>query len=415
MHGIGPHRGCSLMAKAPAFQAGYAGSIPVTPSMASDLRNVAQSAQRTVSELGLQLAVVMPVFNNGHYLSTRSFPSLQAAQHFDALHVLLVDDGSTDADTIAAVQELEATHPNVTAFFHETGGSGSASRPRNTAHQLVFTEYVTYLDPDDHTCDDAFWEMKEQLAATPQAQLVIGNQIRMWSYKVQEVDNIAHYAHRPLGEGLWKAGPEVLVQANFRPTSLSTYVLRAEWLRSTGITQVQGAAGQDSLFFLQLFAAAEAFTAYPKVTYVYHAEVQGSMVNTLTPSYFEKCLLRERTQVQWLHQTGLFQVHLESRFEPFFVTWYLKRFDKMARQEQPQAAAVLDEIARLYVGDPRQHRWRYLETMRFFKRWRLPSREGLKPTAARYKHKVSNLLRRLRILPPRTSGQSVTGGAGRPQ
>ncbi len=71
------------------------------------------------------------------------------------MHVLLVDDGSTDPMTVGVVEELAAEWPNVTAYRHAPGGSGSASRPRNTGLDLTTTPYVTYLDPDNEMVEDA--------------------------------------------------------------------------------------------------------------------------------------------------------------------------------------------------------------------------------------------------------------------
>ena len=100
-------------------------------------------------------------------------------------------------------------------------------------------------------------------------------------------------------------GPKVLAEAQFRTTNLSSWAARTKWLKSTGLEQVAGAGRQDSLFFLQVFAAASRFAAVEQPTYRYHMEAAGSMVNTITTDYFHKALLRERAQRDWLQQIGL--------------------------------------------------------------------------------------------------------------
>src|SRR5699024_11427956 len=96
------------------------------------------------------------------------------------MHVLLVDDGSTYQPTVDAVCELAAGHPNVTAFFRPTGGSGSASLARNTGLALAFTDYVGYLDPDDELLE-GHWALVEALDAHQDAELALGNQVRVLS------------------------------------------------------------------------------------------------------------------------------------------------------------------------------------------------------------------------------------------
>lgn len=327
-----------------------------------------------------RLSIIVPIFNTGEHLRTRAFPSLLALPNFEQLHILLIDDGSTYPETVEAVAELAEAHENVTAFFHERGGSGSASRPRNTGFDLADTEYIGFLDPDDAFTARGPWPLVEALDAHPDAQLAIGNQQRQYTDRTENVDNTAHYTRQRLSSGLYRAGGEVLAQARFRPSNLSSYVLRADWFESTGFTQVEGAIGQDSLFFRQLFAAAETFAAVPEQTYIYFAENTGSAVNAVTAEYFAKCLIRERAQAEWLTEVGLMEQYVEHGLERTF-SWYLPRLRRIPRDQRPESRQILHQIAELYV-DPAEHRWRYPEVMAFFRRPGLPSLEGLKPLVA---------------------------------
>lgn len=350
----------------------------------NDRATAQADAQRTAAEQNLKLAIIVPVFNNGEHLRTTAFPSLVASAHFHRMHVLLIDDGSTYQHTLDAVAELAAGHPNVTAFYRPTGGSGSASLARNAGLALAFTDYVGYLDPDDELLE-GHWALVEALEEHPDAELAIGNQVRVFNEEAHPVNNLRHYLHRQVRPGVAAAGPEVLAEAGFRTTNLSSWVARTQWLKSTGLEQVAGAAGQDSLFFMQVFAAASRFTAVQQPTYRYHMQVSGSMVNTITTGYFRKALLRERAQRDWLEEVGLLEVFRQHRFEPFFVTWYLAKFQAVPWPQREESATLLTEIASLYVGDPSTHRWRFPQTMQFFGRWSLPSVQGLRPWAGSLK------------------------------
>lgn len=351
-----------------------------TAESAEELTAAQRQVQRAAAEHGLRLSIIVPVFNNGEHLRTRAFPSLAASPHFAHTHVLLIDDGSTYQSTLDAVAELAAGHPNVDAFFRPAGGSGSASSARNTGLALCSTDYVGYLDPDDELLE-GHWGLVEGLERHHDAELAIGNQVRVFSHETQTVDNLGHYLHAPVRAGVGEAGPEVLVEAKFRSTNLSSWVARTRWLKSTGLEQVPGAAGQDSLFFLQVFAAASRFAAVDRLTYRYHTEVPGSMVNAITTDYFRKALLREEAQRVWLEKAGLLSSFLQVRFEHFFVTWYLEKFARLPWAQREESAALLHRIAELYVGDPAAHRWRFPQSMQFFGRWSIPSVQGLRPWA----------------------------------
>jgi hypothetical protein len=333
-----------------------------------------------------RLSIIVPVFNTGEYLRTRAFPSMVRLPHFEQIQVHLVDDGSTYSETRDAVNELAAAHPNVTAFFHEPGGSGSASRPRNTGIDLADTEFLGFLDPDDEFLGAGPWPLVEALEAHPSAQLAIGQQRRIYADRTEQVNNVSHYTHRRDTSGVCPAGGQVLTSAQFRPTNLSSFVVRTAWLREKGVRQVVGAVGQDSLFFRQVFAAASAFAPSAEDIYAYHAETPGSMVNTVTAEYFAKCLVRERAQVDWLRSAGLFDNYVESGFERSFA-WYLPRLRRMPKEQRGEARATLRTIAELYVK-PEEHRWRYPEAMAFFRRPSVPSLEGIKPLSAVARRRV---------------------------
>ncbi|WP_158583132.1 glycosyltransferase family 2 protein [Nesterenkonia natronophila] len=324
-----------------------------------------------------KLSIIVPVFNTGEYLRTRAFPSLVRLPRFEQIHVHLIDDGSTYSETRDAVSELAAAHLNVTAFFHEPGGSGSASRPRNTGIDLSDTEFLGFLDPDDEFLGSGPWPLVEALEAHPSAELAIGQQQRIYGDRTEQVNNVSHYTRRRHASGAWPAGGDVLTSAQFRPTNLSSFLVRTAWLKEKGLRQVVGAVGQDSLFFRQVFAAASAFVPSAEKIYAYHAETPGSMVNTVTADYFAKCLVRERAQVDWLRSAGLFDDYVESGFERSFA-WYLPRLRRMPKDRREEARAILRTIAELYVK-PEEHRWRYPEAMAFFRRPSVPSLEGLKP------------------------------------
>ena len=65
------------------------------------------------------------------------------------MEILLIDDGSTDEETINTISDIKNKYTNVRTYSFTDGGSGTASRPRNKGIELATAKYVTYLDPDN--------------------------------------------------------------------------------------------------------------------------------------------------------------------------------------------------------------------------------------------------------------------------
>lgn len=326
-----------------------------------DLEQKAAECQALVEELDLKLAVVVPIYNNADHLRHKAFQSLRRSRSFETMHVLLVNDGSTDMHTVDTVDELAAAWPNVTAFHHAPGGSGSASRPRNTGLALSFTEFVTYLDPDDEEYRDGYSVLMEALEEQPEAEFAVGDMIR-WRSGRKHMHYVSHMErHIEERDGLLRPTRSSLRELGFVPVSIEAVVARTSWLRSLGLVQPVGATGQDTYFFQQMLYYSTAILTVPKAVYTYYGAVDTSIVNVVSPRYFRKYLILEKDRTAWLQETGLMQDYRDTRLEPFFRSWYLGKLDQVPADQREEAAAVVRELAALY-GD---HDWQDPDIRRF--------------------------------------------------
>ncbi|MGJ9426246.1 glycosyltransferase [Nesterenkonia halotolerans] len=320
----------------------------VNPTSGSDFEASKREFHRTAESLGLELAVVVPIYNNGDHLRHKAFASLLRSEMFDRMHILLINDGSTDASTRDTVEELAQHHPNVSAFHHAAGGSGSASRPRNTGLALSFTEFVTYLDPDDEELDDGYMELLEALRDQPRADFALGT-MAVWTHRYTVFDYHAWFQpgvdHH---EGLNWPRPDTLRTLNFRPASIEALVARTEWLKSLGLVQPVGAVGQDTYFFQQLMYYATAYVPVYRPVYTYYGAVDTSVMNVVSPKYFRKYLILETARATWLREVGLLEAYKDQRFEAFFVSWYLEKFEKVQADQREEALEILHQIAHAY-------------------------------------------------------------------
>ncbi|MFD8262954.1 CDP-glycerol glycerophosphotransferase family protein [Streptomyces griseoluteus] len=106
-----------------------------------------------------RLSVIVPIYNVERYLPA-CLDSL-AAQTFQDLEVLMVDDGSPD-DSAAIAAEYAARDERFHLIRKENAGLGAA---RNTgiAHMSADAEYLTFVDSDDVIPPDAYRLMVSSL------------------------------------------------------------------------------------------------------------------------------------------------------------------------------------------------------------------------------------------------------------
>ena len=93
---------------------------------------------------GPRVSVIMPVFNAGAYL-TEALASV-AAQTSRDYEVVIVDDGSTEERTLAALDRARST-PRTTVIRTENRGPAAA---RNLAIERTRGAYILPLDADDY-------------------------------------------------------------------------------------------------------------------------------------------------------------------------------------------------------------------------------------------------------------------------
>nr|WP_252199790.1 glycosyltransferase family 2 protein [Brevibacterium sp. RIT 803] len=291
-----------------------------------------------------EISVVVPVYNNGPHLKFKCFESLRRSSIFDRAEVLLIDDGSTDLETVAILNELDRTYPNVRVHRFPPGGSGSASRPRNKGLELTRTPYVTYLDPDNEQTNDGFAELLAMVKDNDY-QFAIGNMVRFKDKRIT-VKN-APILHSVVGED-GQLGNNALSRVKFQPMSIQALVADTRWLKSLGIYQPVGAVGQDSYFFQQMLFHANRIGLTNTAIHTYYAAVTNSTVNAIGPRFYEKYLPLEEHRATWLRDVGLLEDYNAKRLEPFVKGWFVKKLDFVAPEDQAVCRELIRRLTQFY-------------------------------------------------------------------
>lgn len=296
------------------------------------------------------LSVIVPVYNNGGHLKHKCFQSLRRSSIFENMEIILVDDGSSETATIAVLEELNSLYDNVVLYRFPEGGSGSASRPRNMGLELAKGEYVTYLDPDNEALNDGFRVLLEEVRESG-ADFGIGNMIK-FSNKRQVINN-CHHLRKNLpvesaSSSVLLSSVDSLARINFQPMSIQALVTRTSWLRGLGISQPEGAVGQDSYFFQQMLFYAKRIYVTDLPIHSYYAAVANSTVNSLNPRFYQKYIPLESSRASWLESVGLLQDYRDKRLLPFLDFWYLSKLRNVAAEAREECYEIISKLMNFY-------------------------------------------------------------------
>ncbi|MEX0882819.1 MAG: glycosyltransferase family A protein, partial [Cyclobacteriaceae bacterium] len=140
------------------------------------------------SELNLQVvSIIIPCYNHGAYLSDAIESCLK--QTYQAIEIIVVDDGSTDN-----TPEVAQLYPNVKYIYQENQGLSSA---RNTGIKRSKGGFLVFLDADDLLFEDAINCNIGHLLKEPEMAFVSGgHQVSTKDKsKVKVVSDIVHSDH----------------------------------------------------------------------------------------------------------------------------------------------------------------------------------------------------------------------------
>lgn len=298
--------------------------------------------KQNISRGEKELAVIVPVYNNGRYLYDRCFRSLKRSSAFDKMRIYLIDDGSSDPETVSVIQSLCRDFDNVTSYFFADGGSGSAARPRNKGVEIAREKYVTYLDPDNEAINDGYARLLDKIKETD-VDLAFGSIYTRTESSISRLGLLFKdtYIRNPR---------QCLIKENLRPQSVQGCVIRRSFIQEKGISNVEGAYGEDSLFFQEMMINAASAYYLNLPIHVYYAERSGSSVNTVGLSFFEKSLILEKQQVKRFREYGVLEEYITRRLDYFILNWYMDKL-KHAGDHKEACLKIIGRIVSLYGKD----------------------------------------------------------------
>lgn len=238
------------------------------------------------------ISVIVPAHNGQAYLKN-CIDSI-AAQSYDNLEILVVNDGSTD-QTAAVCEELKKRYKNVQVF---TLGDVGVSAARNYAMERSQGAYITFVDADDRLCPGVLNYLYERINATKSD--LAGCRFVVWSTE----DDWKRITADMRPEGTTGKEAKKAVCALVEAACFDSYHYLTDCIlqdncrcwsklyRKDLLTKVRFreglTVGEDMLFLVDLlpFLGRAVETDYPG--YGYYQNPAGVMRRPFTPAYMDQ-------------------------------------------------------------------------------------------------------------------------------
>ncbi len=124
------------------------------------------------------VSVIIPCYNPGKYLY-ETIESVEK-QTYENYEIVIVDDESTDLDTIAALKILEQKS-KISVYYQKNSGPGIA---RNLGVEKSKGEFIVFLDSDDLIRKDTIHKGLSIFSKEPEVGVVYGN-IQLFQNKTE--------------------------------------------------------------------------------------------------------------------------------------------------------------------------------------------------------------------------------------
>ncbi len=182
----------------------------------------------------------------------------------------------------------------------------------------------------------------------PDVDIVIGNIIKednerrsLFNY----YKTVLKYNH---DEPLISDTHQFMKASGLRAQSIQALIVKSHIIKDHQIRMVEGAAGQDTMFFQELMLASRKALVIEENIHMYYAAVSGSVTNTVSKKFFDKYYILELERIPFLKKHHLLQSYLDNRFNFYIRGWYLVRLERVASEERAEAVTRFLDIYSLY-------------------------------------------------------------------
>lgn len=310
-------------------------------------KNKLKKQDNQLSNQRPKVSVIIPIHNNGLYLEEKCMKSLQRSSIFNQMEILFINDGSNDGITTKIIERLIRKHTNIRLINLEKG-SGSASRPRNIGAELATGDYITYLDPDNEAIGDGYAKLLNELEEDSSLDMVIGNIIKEDNKRKAYFNYYATAKKYNFNQDIIDDTKAYMKRCGLRAQSIQALLVKREIIQNNNIKMIEGAAGQDTLYFQEVMLHCDKVKVVNEIIHMYYAAVTGSVTNTIKDEFFDKYYKLEIERIPFLQKHELLESYLENRFNFYVRGWYLPRLERVEQEYREKAVRRFLDIYSLY-------------------------------------------------------------------
>lgn len=189
-----------------------------------------------------KVTVVIPTYNTGDFLKPLMDSIVHQTLGFKSIEVLIVDDSSTDLNTLNLIQKYESQFENCRAIFlgenHDFPGYA-----RNVGLSEAGGEAIIFADHDDTYEVDAFEKLYSALSLN-NADMVFSNYYKVYSDKKVKLETAFN------GENITVSGVRDDLRLLELSPSIWTKLFRREFLLKNNIKFPEGILAEDLYVFI---------------------------------------------------------------------------------------------------------------------------------------------------------------------
>lgn len=294
-----------------------------------------------------ELSMIVPIHNNGRYLKYKCFNSILGLSCLEKLEIIFIDDGSNDGETIRIIKDILSDYPGIVYKKFEKG-SGSASRPRNVGMDIASCKYVTFLDPDNEAIEDGYTILLDELIENEKLDMIVADIVREDNIKRND---ISYYKKVMKVQKLpfISETKKLLFETNLSVQSIQALIVKKEIIDVNNLKMIEGAAGQDTLFFQELLLKCRNVKVLNQNVHSYYAYVEGSVTNTVSHKFFEKFYKVEIERKKFLEREKLINFYMDIRFNSYMKNWYFEKLKQVKSvEDERKAKDIILKIFKLY-------------------------------------------------------------------
>lgn len=297
------------------------------------------------------LSVIIPCHNYGQYLTAAIQSVLRQEGSVENMEVLVIDDHSSDSDTLQALSYWETADPRVRIFYNR-GRSGAATA-RNLGISLASGEWIAFLDADDVWAPGGLQVRWQVVQSYPEAQW-IGADFIYW-YEDGTFDAEGFFQTRSLTHPLLsQAYASGAVRRFCRPVvdflqvSLgwtSTVLVKKSLLRSVKGFETSLGNYEDHHLWIRLARQADFFFV-PQVVAYYRQHAMSVSRKEGPPAYWYIVAMRQLLQDPQFHPYRIL-IRRKLAFLSMQNAYYHRVRGEVARALTAAAAAILYQPSRI--------------------------------------------------------------------